>query len=90
MDYTIIQIEEEQIPLTATMGNNFFGMAMIILLILFVAFMLIMYLSCCRRYQSRIRQLDNTGLAYGGYRIAELKKTITELEMVKLAELEKP
>ncbi len=88
MDYTITRIEEERLPLSVGAGNGFFCAAMIALLVIGIVFLVIMYVKCCRKYQSRIKQLDETKQVYMGYRITKLRKTLAELEMKKLEELE--
>lgn len=82
-DYQLIVIENEQIPLAAgpvTAGGSFW-LTLAVMLAVLVLLSLWFYLTRCRGYRKRIRQLDPGGREYRGWNVMRLERTVTELEL---------
>lgn len=89
--YTITQleqIEEEIIPLASGPSRDYFGFTVFGLLLLVVVILLLLYVLDCRKYQKKIKRLDDSRFAYCGYGIGRLKETLSELEYDKVNDVD--
>lgn len=82
-DYQLIVIENEKVPLAAGPGTADSGFWLILAVMLAVVVLLSLwfYLTRCRGYRKRIRELDPGGGEYRGWNVIRLERTVTELEL---------
>lgn len=88
IQYRIITINEERIPLADGTPMEYFGGTIAVMLFILVLFAGIMYILSCNKYRKRIGQLDMEGRAYKGWNLGRLKETVVEIEMDKTRDIE--
>ena len=81
MGYTLIEIEEEEMPL-ASMPLNDGGT------FVWLATGFAYYVTCCIRYRKRIAELKEEQQVYLGWNLRHLKETVQELEYDKVSRME--
>lgn len=89
--YTLIRIEDEQVPLGLLPGdaNQYFGPVAGVVIAMLLACVCAAYLMACQRYRTRIGQLDREHERYCGWTLRRLRETVEELELEETAYMEK-
>lgn len=89
--YTLIRIEDEQVPLglLPRNANQYFGPVAGVVLAMLLVCVCAAYLMTCRRYRTRIGQLDRERKRYCGWMLRRLRETVEELELEETAYMEK-
>lgn len=84
-DYRLIVIEQEMVPMASGPGmtdNLFLFRATLAVMLAAIAVLCMWgYLTRCRAYRKRIRELDPGGGAYLGWNIRRLERTVEELSL---------
>lgn len=84
-DYRLIVIEQEKVPMASGPGmidNLYLFWATLAVMLAAITFFCIWnYLTRCRVYRKRIRELDPGGRVYLGWNIRRLAHTVEELSL---------
>jgi len=81
IEYTIVRIDDQPIPLAASPGTEFLPVVIAVMLLVVLLCGLIGYLSACQKLRSRIRKLGEDETPYCGWKYCRLKETVAQLEM---------
>ncbi len=81
--YTLIEIQEEPVPLALVpeAEGQYFGLAVELILLKVLLFAVVLYMIACQRFRARIRRLDKEGNAYRGWNLKRLRECVEELEL---------
>jgi len=87
--YTLIEIEEEPVPLAALpeAGDGYFKTVVAVMIIMMLVWMAVLYFLNCYKCRTRIRQLTHDSEVYLGWRLTRLRETVEELELQEAEEL---
>ena len=82
-NYQLIVIENDKLLLTAGhgMAGSGFWLALAVMLAVVAVVSICFYLTRCRGYRKRIRELDLGGGEYRGWNVRRLEETVEELEL---------
>lgn len=87
ISYSIIEIAEEEVPLSPDPGDPYYYPMLAVMLLLFCAVSMGVYLILCSRYRKRIRELDAESDRHLGWRLWKLRNLVNELELQKAESL---
>lgn len=88
LPYRLITIGEEEVPLAAAPGREYYGLTVAVMLAALVILLTVFYIIFCGRYRRRIRELEPEGQRYQGWNLRRLKETIAEIEAEKTDNIE--
>lgn len=88
MGYTLIEIEDEEMPLASMPLNDGGTFVWLWFLLVLLASGFAYYVTCCIRYRKRIAELKEEQQVYLGWNLRQLKETVQELEYDKVSRME--
>ncbi len=80
--YTLIEIEEEKIPLAMSTQDvaGYFGTVIVVMACLLILCAIVIYVVSCYKYRVRIRQLQSEKV-HCGWNLMRLREAVTNMEL---------